>query len=238
MAVALESGRLWAQVQQREAARTEWISRIIAAQEDERRRIAHELHDEGIQALVLLCRQLDTIRDVCAPELGGTVQRHMEVARGQVEGVIATLRTFTSALRPPVLDALGLAASLRRLLADTGGRTGMRWDLHVRGALRRLPPETELGLYRIAQEAVRNVERHAGAARVEVDLAFGDDAVSLRVVDDGKGFNLHDAGLEERGSFGILGMRERAGLLGGMLAIASRPGQGTTVTVTVPSVKE
>lgn len=236
LGVGLENGRLWSEVRRREAARTEWIARIISAQEDERRRLAHELHDEVIQALALLCRRLDAISGAQDAPPAPPVQQRLEAACQQVEELIAALRNFARDLRPPALDHLGVVAILRRLLADLGERTEIRWDLTVHGAPRRLPRETELGLYRIAQEAVRNVERHAGAGSVCVDLSFAVDGVSLRVTDDGRGFSpaVQEPVSVANASLGLLGMRERAALLGGDLVIHSQPGQGTAVAVTVP----
>lgn len=222
-----------------EAARSEWIHRILSAQEDERRRVAHELHDEVIQELVLLCRRLDSIEDAGA-SLSDTVLHRVGEARAATEDLIARLRTFARDLRPATLDDLGVVASIRRLMVDLSTRTGIRWDLTVRGSPRRLARDTELGLFRIAQEAIRNVERHAAAQAIRLELTFGADTVSLRVADDGRGMAPVTCGrdLAASGRLGILGMQERAALLGGELKIRSEPGVGTTVVATVPARSE
>lgn len=235
--VALENGRLWAEVRRREAARTEWITRIILAQEDERRRIAHELHDEAIQALVLLCRSLDAVPAACGEPVPETARTRLDEARRQAEEIIAVLRAFTGNLRPPALDDLGLVPSVRRLVADTAARLGIAWDVGLEGIPRRLGREVEVGLYRIVQEAVRNVERHSGAGFIRVEFQFLDGETGVRVMDDGRGFDFASVEhrLAEAGKFGLLGMRERAGLLGGTLRVESRPGAGTAVSVTIPA---
>jgi two-component system, NarL family, sensor histidine kinase DegS len=232
--VALENSRLWTELQHREADRTEWISRIISAQEDERRHIAHELHDEAIQSLVALCRQLDLTAASSQPSV--PVQEGIEGARRQVEGLIESLRDFAHDLRPPALDDLGIAACIRRLLVDLGEGSDVTWDMKVSGAPVRLARDAEIGLFRIAQEAVRNVERHARARSVQIELSFGTNTVSLQVSDDGKGMpsRVWQGGSAAGGRLGLVGMQERASLLGGRLQIDSRPGTGTVIAVTVP----
>lgn len=219
-----------------EAARAGWINRIITAQEEERRRIAHELHDTAIQGLVLLCRSLDRAEEALAdghPRAAAI----LTPAREQAEGLIAMLRNFTRDLRPPALESLGLVAGLRRLLTDLGERAALRWELQVSGTPYRLSEETELGIFRMAEEALRNVERHARATAVRLFLHFAPDSLTLQVLDDGCGMTRGGgaSGRLESGGLGILGMQERAGLLGGELRIESGPGHGTTISVTVPS---
>ncbi len=237
LGVSLENSRLWVEVRRKEAARTEWISRIIKAQEEERRRIAHELHDEVIQGLVLLCRRLDLLD---APGLPPHLSQRLSDTRGEVEGLITALRNFTRDLRPPALDDLGVVASLRRLLDDLGNTSSIQWDLKVGGSPRRLARDTELGLFRIAQEAIRNVQRHAEADHITVELEFTEQGAALKVSDDGKGLPAWAAqgDLATSGRLGLLGMQERAALLGGDLNIQSEPGRGTTVSVNVPAQPE
>lgn len=209
-----------------------YASGILRAQEEERRRIAQELHDETIQALIVLCRQVDAIHDEVGPLPSGMVAG-LEAIRLSAEQIVQSLREFSGSLRPSVLEDLGLVASLRRLLEDSKRRTGIAVRFQVQGTARRLAADIEIGLFRIGQEALRNVDRHAQATSVSVRLAFLRDQVLLTVQDSGIGFTVasqYDFGE----GLGILGMRERAHLLGGQLEIQSSPGRGTTVTVRVP----
>jgi len=145
--------------------------------------------------------------------------------------VVSELRQISRGLRPPTLDDLGLAAALRKLVADFQGRTGIAASMRVEGAGRRLSPDVELGLFRIAQEALNNVSRHAAAERVTVRVRFLADELRLTVTDDGAGFN---PGQAAESSLGIAGMSERAALLGGTLEVASAPGRGATVRAVIP----
>jgi two-component system sensor histidine kinase DegS len=211
---------------------------ILRAHEEERRRLAHELHDDTIQELILLCRQLDTVERVCGT-LPGEAATALGEARASAERLVRSLREFAHALRPSILDDLGLVASLRQLVQETGRRAGLRGRVHVVGIPRRLPAPVELGLFRIAQEAVRNVERHAQASRVVVRLSFARDEVRLDVTDDGRGFTVPtDGDLAARRHLGLIGVRERAQLLGGTVDVRSAPGRGTTLSARIPVVED
>jgi signal transduction histidine kinase len=235
LGVALENSRLWAELQRREEDRTRWISRIITAQEDERRRISHELHDDTVQELVLLCRRLDDVEAAGQP-LALPVRDGLDAARRQAEELIQGLRNFAHDLRPPAIDELGLVACVHRLLADLALRAGIRWEVRVVGEARRFSRDAEVGLYRIAQEAIRNVEHHAQARSVSVKLEFRREGVCLRVSDDGKGMppSVWKGGSAASGRLGLLGMQERASLLQGELQIRSRTDRGTIIRVRVP----
>ncbi len=140
------------------------------------------------------------------------------------------------ALRPPILDDLGMIASVRRLLTDLTERAGVEVKLKVTDEERRLPPDVELGLYRITQEALWNVEHHARATRVAVDITFSAERVDLEVVDNGAGFSVPPGSgdFTTSGHLGLISMQERAELLGGKLEIRSSPDTGTRVIVSVP----
>ena len=194
-----------------------YAERILGAQEDERRRISQELHDQPLQDLIHLLRVLDR----------GSANEAREV----VTQVVSELRQISRGLRPPTLDDLGVTAALRKLVADFPARTGIGSGFRVEGVARRLRPDVELGLFRVAQEALNNVARHAQAHKVSVRMRFNDDEVRLSVTDDGAGFFPGRAG---EAALGILGMTERAGLLGGWLEVVSAPGKGTTVRIEVP----
>jgi PAS domain S-box-containing protein len=211
-----------------------YAGRILQAQEEERRRIAQELHDEALQRVVVLCRQLHEIEEALAVH-PPRAETHLRLATRTAEGLMAELREFTRQLRPPALDELGVVTCLRRMVSDLAEQSGIDGALSVRGRERRLEGALELGVFRIAQESLRNVERHAEASRLRLGLAFAPGSVELTIVDDGKGFCLPAPVAQSTGGgLGMLGMQERAALLGGELEIVSSPGHGTRVTATLP----
>ena len=205
---------------------------VIRAQEEERKRIARELHDEASQSLVVIRRRL---ADLTEGLRGHPVAAELDDLRDLARLSLAGIRRFSRDLRPPTLDELGVSSALEQQVNHLRGELAA--EFRVIGPYRRLPDETELALFRIGQAALHNVELHAAADGVEVDLAFEPDCVRLRVTDDGCGFkvpqNLDE--LPEVGKLGLVGMRERAELVGGTLRLTSRPGAGTRVDVQVPA---
>lgn len=203
----------------------------LRVQEEERKRIAQELHDETLQKVVLVCRQLDAAD---AAVVSDTARIAVNEARRTAEQIAAELRDFARTLRPPSLEDLGLVSAVRRLLTDLGERTGAAVTLDIPATERRSPPEVELAAFRIAQEALRNVERHAQATHVRVTLTFGRSEVCVGIVDDGRGFAVRARYDPAGGHLGLLGLRERAETFGGKLDVVSEPGRGTTVSATIP----
>jgi PAS domain S-box-containing protein len=227
---------LWQDVTEqirRQAGLKAYAAYVLRAQEEERQRIARDLHDDSVQALVLLCRKLDHLELTNKPMTDGLVLG-LRDARSHTEEVVGRLRDYSRALRPPILEDLGLVTTIRRLLMDLTAETGAAGDLEVVGEEARLPGDLELGLYRIAQEALRNVSRHAGAGRVDVELRFAPER--LTIADDGRGFFLPPdfTGLVASNHLGLVGMRERAEVLGGRLQIDATPGAGTRVETVIP----
>jgi signal transduction histidine kinase len=213
-----------------------FAARVVLGQEEERRHIAQELHDGPLQTLIHLCRQIDAIDSVAhaAPPAEGLAS--IGQLRGIVEDTVAELRSIAKGLRPSILDDLGLVASINQMLADAGTRQGFETSFGVNGAERRLSPTVELALFRIAQEAISNVERHAAAHRVAVGMNFERGGLRLLVKDDGVGFTAAEQPNGGRSaSLGLPGMTERAHLIGSRLIIHSEPGVGTTVDVWVPA---
>lgn len=208
---------------------------VTRAQEEERQRIARELHDQVIQSLVLLYRRLDGMTDTSAVP-PSSVGDNIQEARTLAKEIIEELRGFTQALRPPVLDDLGLVTSARRLLSDFAERNGITGKFKVTGEERRLPSDAELSMFRIAQQALWNVEHHARATRVALTITFTSHETRLEVLDDGVGFNMKPASadLTATGHLGLISMQERAKLLGGMLTIRSSPGKGSLVIASIP----
>lgn len=221
--------------QRRRAGLRAYAAYMMRAQEEERQRIARELHDETIQDLILLCRQLDLVKEASLT-LPRPVIDGLGEARRSAEETVKGLRELIRALRPPTLDDLGTVVSVGRLLAELRERAQIEGWLRVVGEERRLPPAIELGLFRIAQEALRNVERHARATEVVVTIAFAEGEVMLDVVDNGVGFDMRPAQIDlpATGQLGLIGMQERAELLGGRVEIHSGLGRGTRVSAHIP----
>lgn len=221
-----------------EAGLRTYAAHVLRAQEEERKRIAQELHDDTIQSIILLYRQLDELEGE-ARQVSPELARRLMAARQAASELADSLRRLTGGLRPPMLDDLGLTPAIRWLVDDMAQRvTGLRARFEVVGMPRRLGPDMELGLFRIAQEALRNVERHAQASSVWVRLAFKEASVELTVRDDGQGFKVPlpgEAGPVATGRLGLVGMQERARLLGGSVTVQSALGAGTVVHATVPS---
>jgi signal transduction histidine kinase len=205
----------------------EYARSVIRGHEEERRRIAQEIHDEPVQELVHLLRVLDVAPDGASPATAVAVAEARRVA----EQTMRSLRDMARGLRPPSLDDLGLAATLRRLGVEFAERTSVEAEVEVAGDGVRLDPDVELGVFRIAQEALRNIEHHAGAHKVSMRLVL-DPGLRLTVTDDGRGF---DPGERREGALGLLGMQERAQLLGGRLEVRHRKGGGTVVDLELAS---
>lgn len=214
-------------------------SRTIGAQEDERRRIARELHDETAQVLATLLIQVSLLREGLATvgEQEAAAGTRLDDIEALAQAALTSVRGIAHDLRPSTLDDLGLAAAIRwyagRRLAPAG------LAVSVAAEDLRLDPPTEIALYRVAQEALTNTLRHARAESVTVHLARAGEQVELTLCDDGRGFSLDavlGGGSRER-RLGLLGMQERVHLLGGRLDVVSAPGRGTRVTARVPLVE-
>ncbi len=201
---------------------------LLKVQEEERRRIAQELHDEPLQLLIHLARSLERLGTT--PQNPAVMAEGLAAARNETLDIASRLRAVVAGLRPPALEQLGLAPALRGFLADVEDTAAIQAELQVTGTETRLPAEVELGAFRIAQEAVNNVIRHAGAQQLLLTITFGEDEICLRVKDDGRGFDAAALGQQlPAGRLGLLGMRERAALAGGRLTVRSAPGEGTIV---------
>jgi two-component system sensor histidine kinase UhpB len=199
-------------------------SAALRAQEEERARVARDLHDEVNQSLTGLLLRLEALREAAAPEL----QSELADTKALANQAMRELLSLARQLRPTALDDLGLAAAIGGQL-DRIGDSGIGVDLSEQGDVAGLDGDTQLVFYRVAQEALSNAARHSGAGRIEVALSRDGETAELEVVDDGRGFAFEES---ERG-LGIAGMRERALLIGAELTIESRPGRGTTVRLTV-----
>jgi signal transduction histidine kinase len=208
-----------------------YAAHLLTVQEDERRILAQDLHDDPVQTLIYLVRMLELLGD--DPRLPGDLAPLVFRDRELATEVVDALRTVIHGLRPPVLDDLGAVAALRQLVAEVRARHGIVIRLQVSGDQVRLSDQCELTVYRVAQEALSNVVRHAHATRTSVELHFGEQVV-LTITDDGRG--IPASGVPAAGSgrgLGLIGMRERVNLTGGSLEVRSRKPHGTLVRATV-----
>jgi two-component system, NarL family, sensor histidine kinase UhpB len=209
-----------------EAERRRAGSAALRAQEEERARVARDLHDEVNQSLTGLLLRLEAVREEAPPDL----EPELAETRALANQAMRELLSLARQLRPTALDDLGLAAAVAGQVEQIS-RPGLEAELAAEGEFGDLDEDVQLVVYRVAQEALTNAARHSEARRVEVGLRRADRGVELKVADDGRGFAFEQS---ERG-LGIGGMRERALLVGGELTIESRPGQGTTVRLWIPA---
>jgi signal transduction histidine kinase len=214
----------------------DYIGAITAAQEEERMRLARELHDDTIQAVIALKQRVQLANKSVKTESGQKALRELE---DLAEETVENLRRITRALRPIYLEDLGLSTALGMLARETGQMEGLDVEFMLLGAEHRLPREVELSLYRIAQEALNNVVHHAQAKQAVVSLQFNKD-IRLEIRDDGIGFVVPKSPTEfaPSGHFGFLGMRERADLIGAKLDVQSESGKGTRLTITLPEAPD
>jgi signal transduction histidine kinase len=211
-----------------------YAAAITRSQEDERSRLARELHDETVQALIALDQRTQMIERICKRDPQAAAVKLSEL-RTMTAGTIADVRRVIRALRPIYLEDLGLVPALEMLTQSLSEQDGLTIAFTVEGEVCRLAPERELALYRIVQEALTNVVKHARARQGQVKLQYG-DTLKVLIKDDGLGFDLPDRveALTELGHFGLVGMRERAELIGARLIVQSTPGRGTTIELHLP----
>ena len=212
-----------------EHARTELLAHLVFVQEDERRRIARDMHDQFGEQLTALSLRIALLKEACGQ--GADLADHLEALDTIAQRLDRDVDQLVWQLRPTALDDLGLRAALTNYIQEWSQRANIAAELHTSGLLDdRLAPEVETALYRIAQEALNNVAKHSRARRVEVILERRADCVLLILEDDGVGFNPADS-VADRHGFGLVGMQERAALVGASLEIESTPGNGATILV-------
>ena len=234
--VAVENARLWEEVKRKEMLRGQLLSQVITAQEAERKRIARELHDDAGQLLTTLLVGLRTLEQTAA--LPDAAQHRLTDLKQLAKHIFDEIHRLAVELRPNALDQLGLVKAVESCLCDFGQRVGVKTDFEVSGLDGlRLPGEVEIAIYRVTQEALSNVAKHAAASHVAVLLEKRNGSVVVVIEDDGQGFDA-EAVFRSNGSarphLGLFGMQERAELLGGRLTIESERGKGTTVFVEIP----
>jgi two-component system sensor histidine kinase UhpB len=209
-----------------------YIAALSTAQEAERGRLARELHDEVVQQLVALGHSVDRVGRLLERGEAEQASERLRAIRGGITALVGELRTVIGDLRPPALEELGLLPAVELLLQRGEGAPEVA--LLVQGEERRLAPQSELALFRIVQEAWSNIRRHAHASHVDVTFRYAPDGLVVSVADDGVGFTPPQEHEAPDGHWGVRGMSERAELTGGQIALASAPGQGTTLTARIP----
>jgi signal transduction histidine kinase len=232
IAGSMHQARLHRQLVARERAHENFVEQVIEAQELERRRLAGDIHDGISQRLVTLSYWLDAAAQAAkSPDDRSALDDQLDRARELAQLTLQEARAAISGLRPPVLDDLGLSGGLASL-----ARSIPQIDIEVDLSERRLPDHIELALYRIAQECLQNVVKHARAQHARLTFSADDNTARLEIIDDGIGFDTFEnpLGGDDMGGYGLLSMAERAEIVGGRLNIRSRPGAGTAVTATIP----
>ncbi|MBA7501373.1 Signal transduction histidine-protein kinase/phosphatase DegS [subsurface metagenome] len=230
----------WVDLTERERLKANmefYLLEITKAQEEERRRIAREIHDESIQSLATLALGIDAIARG-NEKLSKDVMRRLKGLRTEANSILDGLRCFSHKLRPGVIDQVGLVAALEILTEELNKENRVKTSLKVTGSERRLIPETELTLFRIAQEALRNVKKHSRATKAAIRLKFTRSKINLTVSDNGRGFELPGmlSDFATEGKLGLIGLQERTRLLNGKLLVRSGLGRGTTVVVEVADI--
>lgn len=208
---------------------------LMRVQDEERRRLARELHDSTGQKLVALKMNLETVTK--EKELSKPAKSTLSESSKILDEATQEIRTLAQLLHPPLLDEAGLVSAIRWLVDGFSSRSGISVDLAIPDELNRLPQNYELALFRVVQESLMNIHRHSGAKKVKIEVTQGRDALSVQVRDDGKGLPTGTDGRKPTMGVGILGMKERLAQLGGRLDVISENHKGTIIKAVVPLVK-
>jgi len=211
------------------------IHKTLMAQEEERKRIARELHDDIAQSILLLSRQLDILISESDSKIPKARIADLERIENIANDAYKSLQRYARDLRPSILDQMGLVAALNWLTEELGKQLGIKTSVKS-DELPQLPSEVELAMFRIAQETLNNIRKHAQASSVNITVQLISNNLKMSITDNGKGFSTSrlTGDLAKEGKLGVLGMEERARLIGGTLQIKSEPGKGTTVIARAP----
>jgi PAS domain S-box-containing protein len=213
-----------------------YLKQVLRAQEEERKRLSRELHDDTSQSMLLLIHRLDELASDPANEISESVQEQLTELHGLLVETLDGLRRYAQELRPAILDDMGLIASLQWLAENVNREQETKVIVEISGSEQEISPETKLVFFRIAQEALSNVKKHSEATQAKVSLTYELDRIILTVTDNGKGFELPPrlSDMANQGKLGLTGMEERAKLLGGTIEVQSEPGKGTIITAELP----
>jgi signal transduction histidine kinase len=219
--------------QQQENVRA-YIQQITRAQEEERKRISRDLHDDVSPDIIVLIQKLDNITSTQRPRV--EIKEALNEVREQAVKALEGLRATAQGLRPRIIDDLGLVAALEWIAEEMERGQKIHITVETKGMERKLSSETQILLFRIAQEALNNIRKHARASNVAIRLEGGENEIKMTVADDGHGFKAPEKieGMVSAGRLGLMGMHERARLLNGDLHIKSVVGEGTEITVRLP----
>ncbi|MDO8472567.1 MAG: histidine kinase [Dehalococcoidia bacterium] len=231
-----ELERLYSELRVKEANREELLRKVMTIQEEERKRLARDLHDDTSQTLAALVMQLDTY--AASSMWPGADESKLNEIRMASKRALDSIRRIILDLRPSILDDLGLVSAIRWYAETRLLENGVKVRVEATDYDRRLPNEVETALFRIVQEAVTNIARHAEAENAVIAVDFRDSGVFIEVEDDGKGFDAAKAKAGKMPTFGLQGMEERVYLLGGTIEIESEPGSGVRITVFIPLGKQ
>jgi signal transduction histidine kinase len=223
------------EIEQKEGVRRQLLQKVLMVQEEERKRVARELHDETTQSILALVMRLEAAAALPDAEVG-KIRQMLNDIRKLAVGTLDSVHGMIFDLRPSVLDDLGLLSAIRWYAQNRLNQNGVKARVEVTGEEKDLPPQVEIALFRVAQEAITNIAKHAGAHHTLVNVEFKDSSITIEVEDDGRGFDMTQLNPRTGDSqgVGLMGMRERVELLGGRFQIESRPGSGTHIIVEVP----
>ena len=235
-AIALENARLFEQVQVGREQLSRLTQQVVSAQEEERHRLSRELHDEMGQTLTMMSINLTAVENELASELSPTARHRLEETNSLADQLLEQVRDLSLDLRPPMLDDFGLISALRWYASRYGRRLNIKVELQAIDLQERLLANVETALYRITQEALTNVARHAQASKVSLRLERRGSSVAAFIEDDGRGFDVAQLGERDAAppGVGVLGMQERVSSLGGRFSIESSPGHGTRLAIEIP----
>ena len=212
----------------------QYVADITNSQEEERKRIARDLHDDTVQTLIAIGQRIELIKGFA--DNPTEVRSRLSDLRTMVTTAITSVRQFSRDLRPLTLEDLGLAAAMQYLVNQLEQNDGIEVTLEIQGEVADIPNDMEIAIYRILQEALNNVRKHAHATKVSVLARFTPRQIRLSVRDNGRGFDVPDdiTDFTSSGNFGLMGLQERAQLFGGSIKIKSYPNQGTIMEMTIP----
>lgn len=213
-----------------------YLQHSALSHENEKKRVSSRLYDETCQELFVLSRQIEDLSENGCEALSQNEELYNGIQE-QIKGIMSNLRRLSHDLRPPILDHLGLLPAIQSLVTDCETYSNIPTHLNVTGEPRRLPGHVELVLFRVTQEALRNVQLHSNATNVEVNVEFNNGKTVISIIDNGKGSNFPEmiGDLARTGKLGLTGIQEQTRFVGGKLDIWSRPGEGTKIVVEVPS---
>jgi signal transduction histidine kinase len=230
--MAVENARLYKELWGKEMAAQHLLGKLISAHEDERARIARELHDDAGQRLTALLLHLAGL-EAMLPAGAEEAKRRLEELQALTASIVEEVRRLMRDLRPSLLDDLGLVPAISSFAETQLKHSGVKFTIDVQGVKKKLAPPVETALFRIFQEAITNIARHSVAKNAHIELWFKDSLVAARITDDGRGFDPVTSHTTWQ-TFGLLGIEERVAILEGTLQIVSQEGQGTQIHLEIP----